>query len=60
VVDAVSSRFRRDYELAVERLVRAGAVPTTVESVLLEWVRTADAPEFQGMRKLIREPLPEG
>lgn len=58
VVDALSSRFRRDYEVAVERQVRAGAVPTTVESVLLEWVRTADAPEFQKIRALIREPLP--
>jgi len=58
VVDAVSARFRRDYELAVERQIRAGAVPTTVEAVLLEWVRTADAPEFQRIRALIRDPLP--
>lgn len=58
VVDALSSRFRRDYEVAVERQIRAGAVPTTVESVLLEWVRTADAPEFQKIRALIRDPLP--
>jgi len=58
VVDAVSARFRRDYEIAVERQVRAGAVPTTVEAVLLEWVRTADAPEFQAVRALIRDPLP--
>lgn len=58
VVDAVSARFRRDYEIAVERLVRAGAVPTTVEAVLLEWVRSARAPEFQEVRALIRDPLP--
>ena len=58
VVDALSSRFRRDYEVAVERQIRAGAVPTTVEAVLLEWVRTADAPEFQQIRQLIRDPLP--
>jgi len=59
VVDAVSARFRRDYDVAVERMVRAGAVPTTVESVLLEWVRSAHAPEFQAVRALIRDPLPE-
>jgi nicotinamidase-related amidase len=58
VVDAVSARFRRDYQVAVDRMTRAGAVPTTVESVLLEWVRTAHAPEFQAMRALIRDPLP--
>lgn len=58
VIDAMSSRFRRDYDVAVERQIRAGAVPTTVEAVLLEWVRTADAPEFQKIRQLIRDPLP--
>jgi nicotinamidase-related amidase len=58
VVDAISSRFRRDYELAVDRLVRAGAIATTVEAALLEWVRTAEAPEFQSIRALIRDPLP--
>ena len=57
-IDAVSSRFPRDYEIAIERLARAGAVPTTVEAVLLEWVRTAESPEFQGVRQLIRDPLP--
>lgn len=59
-VDALSSRFRRDYEVAVARLARAGAIVCTVESVLLEWVRTAESPEFQAVRALIREPLPGG
>jgi nicotinamidase-related amidase len=58
VVDAVSSRFPRDYEIAVDRLIRAGAIATTVEAALLEWVRTAEAPEFQSIRALIRDPLP--
>ncbi len=59
-VDALSSRFRRDYEIAVERLVLAGAIACTVESALLEWVRTAESPEFQPVRALIRDPLPGG
>lgn len=59
-IDAVTARFRRDYETALARLERAGAIPTTVEAVLLEWVRTAESPEFQAMRALIRDPLPEG
>ena len=44
---------------ATALLVGTAAVPdTTVEAVLLEWVRTADAPEFQKIRQLIRDPLP--
>lgn len=57
-VDALSSRFRRDYEIGVDRLLRAGGVPTTAEAALFEWVRTAEAPEFQAIRFLIRDPLP--
>jgi nicotinamidase-related amidase len=59
VLDAVTARFARDNDVAVERLLAAGAIGTTVESVLLEWVRTADAPEFRAIRELIRAPLPE-
>ena len=59
-VDALSSRFRRDYEVGVDRLLRAGAIGCTVESALLEWVRTAESPEFQPVRALIRDPLPGG
>ncbi|HYC21357.1 MAG TPA: hydrolase [Candidatus Bathyarchaeia archaeon] len=57
-VDAISSRYPRDYEIALRRLDHAGAVLTTTEAVLLEWVRTAEAPEFQAIRNLIRDPLP--
>lgn len=58
VVDAVSARFPRDHRVALRRLEAAGAVPTTVEAVLLEWVRSADSPDFQGVRRIIRDPLP--
>ncbi len=58
VVDAVSARFPRDYRVALRRLEAAGAIPTTVEAVLLEWVRSADSPDFQGVRRIIRDPLP--
>jgi nicotinamidase-related amidase len=59
-IDAIDARFARDREVALARVERAGAIATTVESVLLEWVRTADSPEFQPIRGLIRDPLPEG
>ncbi len=58
VVDAVTSRFARDAEVAIGRMVRAGAVATTVEAALLEWVRTAEDPAFREIQALIRDPLP--
>lgn len=57
-VDAISARFVRDYRVAVDRLVGSGAIPSTVESALFEWVRSADSPHFQGIRALVRDPLP--
>lgn len=52
--DAISSRFDTDYQIAWQKLVGSGAVPTSVEMVCLEWVRTADAPEFKAIQKLIK------
>lgn len=52
--DAISSRFETDYRLGLEKLFGSGAVPSTVEMACLEWVRTADAPEFKSIQKLIK------
>ncbi|HEX9652537.1 MAG TPA: hydrolase [bacterium] len=52
--DAVSSRKALDYEAALERLALAGAVPTTVETVLFELMERADTPEFKEVSKLIK------
>lgn len=52
--DATSSRHPGDYRIAWERMIGAGVVPTTVESALLELVRSAEAPEFKALQKLIR------
>jgi hypothetical protein len=35
-------------------MVGSGAVPSTVEMVCLEWVRTAEAPEFKAIHRLIK------
>ncbi|HEY3828985.1 MAG TPA: isochorismatase family protein [Solirubrobacteraceae bacterium] len=51
--DAVGSRHALDYERGLERLERAGAVISTVESVLFELLRTAQAPEFKAVQRLI-------
>lgn len=51
--DAVASRHRLDYERGLERMERAGAVVTTVESVLFELLERAGTPEFKQVQRLI-------
>jgi len=52
--DAVGSRHERDRRWALERLDRAGAVVTTVESVLFELLGRAGTPEFKQVQALIK------
>ncbi len=52
--DATSSRFEHDYRVGWEKIIGSGAVPTTVEMACLEWIRTAQAPEFKAIQKVIK------
>lgn len=52
--DAISSRAAADYEIGWQKMVGSGAVPSSVEMVCLEWVRTAAAPEFKAVQKVIK------
>ncbi len=52
--DALSSRFEHDYRVGWEKMIGSGAVPTTVEMTCLEWVRSAAAPEFKQIHRLIK------
>jgi nicotinamidase-related amidase len=52
--DAVGSRHEIDYARGLERLERAGAVVTTVESVLFELLERAGTPEFKAVQRLIK------
>jgi len=52
--DAVSARFEGDYRVAWEKMIGSGAVPSSVEMISLEWVRTAAAPEFKVVQKIIK------
>lgn len=52
--DALSARFETDYRVGWEKLIGSGAVPTTVEMVCLEWVKTAAVPEFKQIHRLIK------
>jgi nicotinamidase-related amidase len=51
--DAVGSRHELDYERGLERLECAGAVVSTVESVLFELLERAGTPEFKAVQRLI-------
>jgi nicotinamidase-related amidase len=51
--DAVGSRHMLDYERALERMVRAGAVVSSVEAALFELLERAGTPEFKAIQKLI-------
>ena len=52
--DAISARSETDLRVGWEKLIGSGAVPATVEMVCLEWVRTAEAPEFKAIHRLIK------
>lgn len=51
--EAVGSRHLIDYERGLERLERAGAIVSTVETVLFELLERAGTPEFKAVQKLI-------
>ena len=51
--DAVSSRREEDQAAARERMVQAGVLPTTVESVIFELLGSAEDPRFRAIRSVI-------
>jgi nicotinamidase-related amidase len=52
--EAVGSRHRLDYDRGLERLERAGAVVSTVETVLFELLGRAGTPEFKEVQALVK------
>lgn len=54
VADAVGSRQMGSKSVAIERMRAAGVDVVTSEMVLFEWLRTAAAPEFKSISRLIR------
>lgn len=53
--DATSSRFAHDLRAGWEKMIGSGVVPSSVEMACLEWVRTAEAPEFKALHRLIKD-----
>ena len=57
-VDAIGSRHKNDYEIALKRMDSAGATLTTTESVLFEWCQTSARAEFKSISNLVKENRP--
>jgi len=53
VADAVDSRTAQNKNLALSRMQQAGAIISSTESVLFEWLRDAKHPHFKTMSALI-------
>ena len=56
--DACASRSELDHAVALDRLRGEGAVVTTVEAVLFEWLRTSEHPRFREISKLVKAAGP--
>lgn len=54
IADAVSSRSPYDKKIALRRMRRAGAITTTVESILFELCRSAENPVFKTISNLVK------
>jgi nicotinamidase-related amidase len=54
ILDAVSSRFESNLELAKERFRYEGIMMTSVESVLFELTRSSLSPEFKSVSNLLK------
>jgi nicotinamidase-related amidase len=55
VADATGSRRQYDRDIAVQRLVAAGAQVVTADMVIYEWLERAGSNVFRGVLPLVRE-----
>ncbi len=54
VVDCVSSRKQIDKKVAIKRMIQAGVIPTTYESLLFELTVNAKNENFKEISKLVK------
>lgn len=54
VTDCVNSRKAKDKDMAIKRLIQAGVIPTTYESLLFELTVNAKHPVFKEISKLVK------
>jgi nicotinamidase-related amidase len=55
LADAVSSRHAFDREIALRRIEKLGAVVSSTEAALFEWIERADHPHFKAISALVKE-----
>lgn len=55
--DAVASRYAIDQDMALRRLESAGAILTTCETAVFEWVGGANHPQFKAVSNLVQERM---
>lgn len=53
VRDAITSRFSLEDQAGWSKIVGSGAIPTSVECVLFEWVGDARSPDFKAIHRLV-------
>ena len=56
-VDAITSRYAIDRDMALRRLEQAGAIPTTSETCVFEWLGGADHPQFKAVSRMVQERM---
>ena len=54
VTDCITSRKQRDTDVAIQRLIQAGVIPTTYESLLFELTVNAKNPVFKEISSLVK------
>lgn len=53
-VDAVSSRFENDYQVAIKRMEASGVSLVSTEMLLFEWCETSLRPEFKEVSEIVK------
>jgi nicotinamidase-related amidase len=56
-VDAVASRYAIDRDIAFRRLENTGAILTTVETCVFEWLGGATHPQFKSISALVQNRM---
>ncbi len=56
-VDTLGSRYTVDHETAIKRLVREGAILTTCETAVFEWLRGSRAAHFKEISQLVQQRM---
>ncbi|WP_413584245.1 hydrolase [Bdellovibrio sp. HCB274] len=59
VVDAVAGQSKEEHEMAVQRLIQAGAIPNTSLAMIAEWFRDWKSPMAAKGREVFRSLITE-